>query len=195
MRPSFVRVPDAPDIHIDKSHDAGDGTLLPGTLVNYTYEVENTGNVPLSNVEVTDYLFDSDEIACEPVERDEDIDGNDDNVLDVGEIWAFSCSTKLQETTENEACVVADVGEGDLQTLVDVQPTSVKDCDDEEVKVSQSPQQSVEAGTGTPGPTQPNTAVNGLGGAVLPTILFSLLLITSLGTLAYANVRASRRRS
>jgi hypothetical protein len=30
---------------------------------------------------------------------------------------------------------------------------------------------------------------------MIPTILFGFLLVTSLGTLAYANVRAMRRRS
>jgi hypothetical protein len=187
-----VRVPDAPGISIDKHHNVV-GAIPPGTEVTYLFDVENNGNVPLSNVEVTDYLFDSDELACEPVVRHDDISGNDDDVLDVGEIWGFSCSTKLLVTTENEACVVADVGAPQQDLRVAEQ--QVQACDDEEVEVSASPEQSVEAGTGTPEASTPDTSLNGAGGGVLPTILFSFLLIASLGTLAYANVRAMRRQS
>ncbi len=189
--------PGEPDIHISKSHDAGDGTVEPGTLVTYTYEVENTGDVALLNVDVIDWISDSDnEVACEPVERGDDIDGNDDDVLDVGEIWGFSCSTELKVTTENTACVTADVAQSD---------ESIEDCDDEQVEVSHSPsasptptqsaEGSVGAGTGTPEESLPDGALSLSGGAgALPTIFFGFVLVASLGSLAYANVRATRRR-
>ncbi len=177
--------PDEPDIKIRKSHDAT-GTVEPGTEVTYTYEVENTGDTPLSNVDVSDLIAGSDNVACEPVARGADISGNNDAVLDVDEIWSFSCSTELEETTANKACVTADSASTQ---------SSVRDCDTEEVEVSQSPEQSVEAGTGTPVESQPDTSLGGSGGGVLPTILFSFVLIGSLGTLAYANVRAMRGRS
>ena len=57
------------------------------------------------------------------------------------------------------------------------------------------PEQSVEAGTGTPAASQPNTALGSLGGGVLPTILFSLVLLASLSVLAVANVKAVRNRN
>jgi hypothetical protein len=183
--------PDVPSIEIRKDANP-DGPVAPGTEVTYTYEVENTGETPLDNVDVTDLIFDSDEVACEVDDSDYTGDENDNGILDVGETWTFTCSTKLDETTENEACVVADVvANADLK----IAEQQVEDCDDEEVEVSASPEQSVEAGTGTPAESQPDTSLNGLSGGILPTILFSFVLIGSLGTLAYANVRAMRRRS
>ena len=62
-------------------------------------------------------------------------------------------------------------------------------------KVSAHPEQSVEAGTGTPAPTIPNTSLIDNGSSPLPTILFSMVLLASLGTLAYANVKTVRSRS
>jgi uncharacterized repeat protein (TIGR01451 family) len=181
--------PDVPSIDIRKSSDAK-GTVEPGTLVTYTYEVQNTGETPLANVKVTDLISDSDAVACEV--DSSSYTGDDGNgILDIGETWTFSCSTSLKVTTSNEACVVADVA---ARQDVKVAEQQVEACDDVKVEVSASPQQSVEAGTGTPAATQPNTALNAPGGGVLPTILFSFILIGTLGTLAYTNVRVLRRR-
>ena len=102
----------------------------------------------------------------------------------------------------NQACVAASVAA--LQDLK-VAEQQVTACDEVKVDVSQSPQQSVvgsqspqqsvEAGTGTPAATQPNTALGVPTSGKLPTLLFSFLLIASLGALAYANVQAMRRHS
>ena len=92
----------------------------------------------------------------------------------------------------NQACVAASVAA--LQDLK-VAEQQVTACDEVKVDVSQSPQQSVEAGTGTPAATQPNTALGVPTSGMLPTLLFSFLPIASLGALAYANVQAMRRHS
>jgi len=60
---------------------------------------------------------------------------------------------------------------------------------------SQSPEGSVEAGTGTPAGSQPNTSLLQGAVSVLPTVVFSLILLGSLGALAFANVKMARRRS
>lgn len=199
--------PPAPDIQIVKSNDAGDTTVEPGTEVTYTYEVTNTGNVPLTDVVVKDQIEGSDNAACEPVAYDSS-DGNDDDILDPGETWTFTCTTTLQGTTSNEACVSANVVDEVDEDLVkvDQQSEPVTDCDDNTVEVShspeqsvagsESPEQSVEAGTGTPAGSIPNTSLDGSGPNPLPTILFSLVLLGSLGTLAYTNVKvvANRKR-
>lgn len=64
----------------------------------------------------------------------------------------------------------------------------------ESVSASPSPsaEQSVEAGTGTPEESTPDGALWFSGSSPLPTILFSLILLASLGGLAYANVKAIR---
>ena len=60
---------------------------------------------------------------------------------------------------------------------------------------AESGEQSVEAGTGTPEESQADSAFFGAGSGPLPTIVFSLILLASLGALAYANVQTVRNRS
>ena len=61
-----------------------------------------------------------------------------------------------------------------------------------EESVPESGEQSVEAGTGTPEESTPDGALFGNGASPLPTIAFSLILLASLGGLAYANVKSAR---
>ncbi len=57
------------------------------------------------------------------------------------------------------------------------------------------PEGSVGGGTGTPAPSIPNTATSPIGfSGPLATLLFGAILLASLGTLAYANVRSTRER-
>jgi hypothetical protein len=58
--------------------------------------------------------------------------------------------------------------------------------------VPASGEQSVEAGTGTPEESTPDGALFGNGASPLPTSAFSLILLASLGGLAYANVKSVR---
>ena len=60
---------------------------------------------------------------------------------------------------------------------------------------SESPEGSVGGGTGTPDPSVPDTSMSlpGVGGP-LATLIFGAILVASLGTLAYANVRAAKQR-
>jgi hypothetical protein len=58
--------------------------------------------------------------------------------------------------------------------------------------VPASGQQGVEAGVGTPAGSMPDGAQSLGGSSPLPTIAFSLILLASLGALAYANVKSSR---
>jgi hypothetical protein len=71
---------------------------------------------------------------------------------------------------------------------------SVAESEAESVAESASGEQSVEAGTGTPEESAPDGALFGVGSSPLPTIAFSLILLASLGGLAYANVRTVRSR-
>jgi hypothetical protein len=54
----------------------------------------------------------------------------------------------------------------------------------------------VQGGNPTPEESQPDTATSGGQGghSPLPTIAFAMILLASLGTLAFANVRSVRRR-
>jgi uncharacterized repeat protein (TIGR01451 family) len=181
-----------PDIEIVKSNNT-EGTIEPGTEVTYTYEVKNTGELPLTDVDVKDWIKGSDSTACEVDSSDYTESMNDDGILEVGETWTFTCTTVLEVTTENQACVTAEVAEP--VGKVDEQSEEVEDCDENEVEVSASPEQSVEAGTGTPAGSIPNTSLDSNGSNPLPTILFSLVLLGSLGTLAYTNVKVVANRN
>ena len=60
-------IPASPAITILKSGtlDLGaDGVANPGDVINYTFDVENTGNVTLSNVDVSDPLVGA--VDCSP---------------------------------------------------------------------------------------------------------------------------------
>jgi hypothetical protein len=65
-------------------------------------------------------------------------------------------------------------------------------AESEAESVPESGEQSVEAGTGTPEESTPDGALFGNGSSPLPTIAFSLILLASLGGLAYANVKSVR---
>jgi hypothetical protein len=60
---------------------------------------------------------------------------------------------------------------------------------------AETPEGSVAGGTGTPEPSQPDTAMGLQGGpSPVPTVAFALILLTALGTLAWANVKVARNR-
>ena len=72
------------------------------------------------------------------------------------------------------------------------QSVAESEAESEAESVPESGEQSVEAGTGTPEESTPDGALFGNGASPLPTIAFSLILLASLGGLAYANVKSVR---
>ncbi|MEW6493051.1 MAG: hypothetical protein AB1589_11175 [Cyanobacteriota bacterium] len=82
----------APAIDIDKVTNGADGlTLVAGSDITWTYTVNNTGNVGLSNVTVKDDNGTpnntSDDFTAEYASGD-----NGNGVLDVGESWVFKAT-------------------------------------------------------------------------------------------------------
>lgn len=65
---------------------------------------------------------------------------------------------------------------------------------EQSVEASASGEQSVKISTGTPEESAPDGALFGKGSNPLATIAFSLILLASLGGLAYANVKTVRSR-
>jgi hypothetical protein len=80
------------------------------------------------------------------------------------------------------------------QSVAESEEESVAESEEESVAESEeeSGEQSVEAGTGTPEESTVDSSLFGEGSSPLPTIAFSLILLVSLGGLAYANVKAAR---
>jgi hypothetical protein len=125
-------VPEEPGIHIEKATNGEDadnptGPVVPvGSTVTFTYDVSNTGNVPLANVIVTDDNGTpgdtSDDFNPDPVLSGGFNVGdlNMDNMLDLDEVWQYTANrivTPGQYTNGSEVC-------GDS-------PTDVEVCDDD----------------------------------------------------------------
>ena len=82
-----------PELQVEKTADISEFDS-PGTEINYTITVENTGNITVTNVDV------SDPKTSTPVFVDGD-DGNDD-ILSPGEIWTYTTSyTTTQADVDN----------------------------------------------------------------------------------------------
>jgi len=74
------------------------------------------------------------------------------------------------------------------QSVAESEAESVAESEEE------SGEQSVEAGTGTPEESTADSSLFGEGSSPLATVAFSLILLASLGGLAYANVKTVRSR-
>jgi uncharacterized repeat protein (TIGR01451 family) len=115
-----------PAIEVVKTSDATELGVEQGSTVVYTYQVRNTGDVPLSNVDVVDDKLG--DVAL-------------DVTLGVGESKTFTKSTQLFEDTINVATVsgqdefghsVSDTDDEDVITFVPFTPPNleiVKDAD------------------------------------------------------------------
>jgi hypothetical protein len=201
------------DIQIDKTPNPA-GPIDPGDSVTYHYDVWNSSQqTPLTNIVVTDD-------QCAPVTGPTKTGGDSDAMLEFGEIWKYQCTTDLDVTTTNVACAEGDfIGGGSDSACAEVtvqvvqptptptpqQPTPTPTPDQPTPTPEQptptpeqptpTPEGSVAGETGTPAASVPDTATSlpGFGGP-LATLIFGLILVASLGTLAYANVRAARQR-
>jgi hypothetical protein len=84
------------------------------------------------------------------------------------------------------------------QSVAESEEESVPESAEESVpgsvseSVPASGEQSVEAGTGTPEESTPDGSLFGAGSNPFATVAFSLILLASLGGLAYANVKSAR---
>ena len=88
----------SPSIAIEKTADPT--MIVAGDPVTYTYTVANQGDDPLSDVAVSDD-------RCSPVSDPTEISGNGDDVLDLGEVWGYTCTMTLDQDTTNIATVTA----------------------------------------------------------------------------------------
>ena len=85
-----IDCPDIPSIDIEKATNGEDAdtetgpVVVVGSTVTWTYKVKNTGNVPLSNVVVTD------DQGVTPVYVSGDT--NNDGILDLDETWTYEAT-------------------------------------------------------------------------------------------------------
>src|SRR5690606_3138463 len=65
-----------------------DGQVTVEDHINYTFTIENTGNIAVANVTLTDPLFAASDPAVVPVLQSGDT--NDNEILDVAETWTYT---------------------------------------------------------------------------------------------------------
>ena len=163
-----------PGIAVTKHASAG--VVHSGDDVTYTYEVTNTGNVPLADVaeDITDD-------TCSPVTYvSGDKDGNglltgEEELFEVGpaETWVFTCTTTVDRTTTNTVTVSGTPVRPDPNGPIPLGPATTG-IDTATVNVTDPPTTTTPTDPSTP-TTQP-TAVGGgnqtppssTGGGVLP---------------------------
>jgi hypothetical protein len=84
----------SPDISVEKA--ANSTAIASGDTVVYTYTLTNPGDVPLSDISLSDD-------KCSPVTLSAGGDSNGNSQLDLSEIWIYTCSTVLSTDTTNTA--------------------------------------------------------------------------------------------
>ena len=104
-----------------------------------------------------------------------------------GQSW--SSKTNSLNCTEQEESAPGSVAESVPGSVAESVPASA------EQSAEASGEQSEKAGEGTPEESQADSALSLLGSGPLATIAFSLILLASLGALAYANVKTVRSRN
>jgi hypothetical protein len=188
------------------------GTFLPDTIVSATPNGSVDGNGPSKTFDsVDDGSFSADVVT------------GDDGAISVNGPVGTSCTFTETAApdgydipSEDSCTLIVETGEQKTCTFVnELTPTPTPTpsptptasptpsptptpTPEQSVQVSTptpTPEQSVQGGTGTPAPSQPDTAIGDLQGpSPLPTLGFAAILLLSLGTLAFANVRSVRRR-
>jgi len=91
-----------------------------GDIVTYTYNITNTGDLPLTDVNVSD----DQEIGprCNPVYASGDLES--DNVLDPGESWMYVCVYEVPNPVDYEPLVVMSDGSGSVNMIMLIQKLS-----------------------------------------------------------------------
>ena len=105
---TYVNEPGRPGILLEKSASAS--TIYPNSVVTYTFLASNTGQVPLKQVHIDD---DRCVVAATTSGEFNAGDSNQNDWLDVGETWAFACTSTLAQDTTNTATAWAEASWGE----------------------------------------------------------------------------------
>ncbi|MGE0367231.1 MAG: Calx-beta domain-containing protein, partial [Phycisphaerales bacterium] len=156
---------------VDSVEGGGEGGVVDsaGDVIFYTITVENTGNTSLTGIVVSDPFADSDPV------RGLDISGNDDDVLDPGEIWSYAASHVVtQEEIDSNGG-----GNGSLENVAIVTSTeSPPGSDDASVPVAQIRELAITKDATVPGGTAD----------VAGEVISYTIAVTNAGNAAVANV-------
>lgn len=97
-----------PGINLEKTANP-DSLPFGGGETVYTYKVENSGNIELSNITLVDD-------KCENVDFIGG-DDNDDGKLDTSEVWTYTCAFNLIQTTTNTAKVMGKTDNQNVESM------------------------------------------------------------------------------
>ena len=116
--PTVVEIDANPSLTVSKQvsaiQDDGDGYNGTDDVIDYTITIVNTGNVALSNVELTDILIDGDGASTELTAEFDLTNTATEGVLEVGESAIYSAQFTIDQTASdtglirNTAIVIAD---------------------------------------------------------------------------------------
>ncbi|HYI20184.1 MAG TPA: hypothetical protein VD836_15815 [Solirubrobacteraceae bacterium] len=142
----------APAVVLEKS---GPATAAANSTVTYTFKAENTGNVTLSNVVLTDNKCESTLVRVDP--------NKDDATFDAGDEWYYTCTATAPggaATVDNLAEICGDYvpGEG----------TPVEVCDEDTHTFTVPPVPPVTPPVENPPVTNPPVVTPPPGGGQLP---------------------------
>ncbi len=111
----------APKIGVVKAADRT--VILAGDLVRYTFLVSNLGDTPLASVSVSDN-------KCSPISNPDPAgDGNANGRLDPGEVWAYSCTTAINNNTVNTVTVNGQPTDVNGVPLPGINPVTAQDTE------------------------------------------------------------------
>ncbi|MDR7103318.1 hypothetical protein, partial [Croceicoccus sp. BE223] len=141
-----------PDIEITKTavlEDGGECADETTDVINYTVTVENTGDLALENVVVTDQFegallrtLDDGDGTLEAGEVVRTGDTGNDNILSVGETWTYTYSRNV---TQNDIDTIGIDGDGllentaEVDAIVSATDQPISDEDDADIEVCPTP--------------------------------------------------------
>jgi uncharacterized repeat protein (TIGR01451 family)/gliding motility-associated-like protein len=137
--PTITILPQNPQIAIVKTgvfnDENGDTYAQVGETITYTFTVSNQGNVPLSNITVTDPLPGLSAISYVSG------DNNNNGILDLNEIWVYTATYAITQEDINEGQVVNQaLATGDAPNGDTVEDLSGTDLDNDTPTITDLPQ-------------------------------------------------------
>ena len=169
--------------------ECGDANLDPGQVLwHFVHTKTDSGDLPSKLTAEFD--------SAGVLEADGYVNGNSIVMYNIitGEDSLLSASDDIQNDGLLNLSHICSGGEEQSVAESASEEESVAESVEQSVGESaeESGEQSEKAGEGTPEESAPDGALSLNGTGPLATIAFSLILLASLGTLAYANVKAAR---